>query len=68
MWGDHAASQCHTQDSLCAYSPTADHPEKLPWPTFSHFLIQLVQSGLNELPAVWGRLSTPLYFWHFVSV
>lgn len=33
--------------------------------SFSHFLIQLVQSGLNELPAVWRWLPTPLYFGHF---
>lgn len=33
---------------------------------FSHFLIQFVQSGLNELPAVWGRLPTSLHFRHFV--
>lgn len=33
--------------------------------TFSHFLIQLVQSGLNKLPTVWGWLATPFYFGHF---
>lgn len=33
--------------------------------SFSHFLIQLVQSGFNKLPAVGGRFSTPLYFGHF---
>lgn len=32
--------------------------------SFSHFLIQLVQSGLNELPAVRGRLPAPLHFRH----
>lgn len=33
--------------------------------SFPHFLIQLIQSGLNKLPAIWRRLSTPLYFGHF---
>lgn len=33
--------------------------------TFSHFLIQLVQSGFNKLPAIWGRLPTPFDFGHF---
>jgi len=33
--------------------------------SFSHLLIQLVQSRLNEFPAVWGWLSTPFYFGHF---
>lgn len=32
--------------------------------SFSHFLIQLVQSGLNELPAVWRWLPTSLHFGH----
>lgn len=32
--------------------------------SFSHLLIQLVQSGLDELPSVWRRLPTPLYFRH----
>lgn len=36
--------------------------------SFSHFLIQLVQSGLNKLPAVRGRLPTPLYFGHVALI
>lgn len=33
--------------------------------SFSHFLVQLIQRGLDELPSVWRWLSAPLYFGHF---
>lgn len=52
-----------------------DGPEGLHFPLpfvwlrlrFSHLLIQLVQRGLDQLPAIWGRLPAPLHFGHCVG-
>lgn len=35
--------------------------------SFSHFLVQFVQSRLDQLPAIWWRFSTSLNFWHLVK-
>lgn len=49
-----------------------DRPEGLHFPlpfvwlclSFSHLLVQLIQRGLDQLPAIWGRLPAPLHFGH----